>query len=147
MSDTCQELLGALKKLSFKQENALRELIQGATIAEAADAVGISSRTVFRWLQLSAFSARLREGQSEALTKSLYRLQAASGLAVDALPANLNDGNAWVVQAAAIGILDRAMKARELFEFGDLAERIARLEKWSRHGNQAKAIAGSFGKN
>lgn len=136
-----------MKKLSFKQEMVLRQLIQGATIAEAADAVGITSRSVFRWLQVPLFSGRLREAQSEALTKSLYRLQAASGLAVDALLANLSDGNAWVVQAAATAILDRALKAREIFEFGDLAERIARLERWSRHGNQAKAIAAPFGKN
>ncbi len=65
-----------MKELSFKHEMVLRHLVRGATIAEAAAAAGRSSRTVFRWLQLPLFGARLREAQTEALTQSLYRLQA-----------------------------------------------------------------------
>ena len=52
---------GHANKLSKSQAKALQVLTQGGTVDEAAEAAGVSERTVYRWKDTPAFSLALVE--------------------------------------------------------------------------------------
>ena len=113
-----------VEKLSRKQSLAVVTLLT-QSLKDAAEAVGVSEKTLWRWMQLDHFAAAVRSAQHKALTDAIGQLQAVSLQAVQTLVANLASEVGSVSNRAAIAILDQAIKGRELLDF---AERLASLE-------------------
>lgn len=113
------------EKLSRKEELAIVALLTRPTVAEAAQACGVSEVTLWRWMQQDAFREHYRQARRTALEGAIATLQQASGEAVATLRRNLTCGLASVEVRAALGILEQAIKGAELL---DQAERIASLE-------------------
>lgn len=88
------------------------ELLAGSTVADAADAAGISERTVYRRLNDPEFQGRLSEARAEFAEHVSDRLAEAASAAVDALVGMLGDASATVRLAAAKTILELGPKAR-----------------------------------
>jgi hypothetical protein len=109
-----------------REDAALSALLAEPTIAAAAQAAGISERTLVRWLAQPDFKARYRAARRQLVEAAIGRLQQAATQAVDALTRNLTCGVPSSEIAAAKAILDNAIKAIELV---DLAERIEQLEQ------------------
>jgi len=114
-------------KLSRKQQAAIAALLTEATLAEAAEKVGVVERTIRNRQKLPEFQAAFRAAAKEVLDRAIGRLQKASGEAVDTLRKNLSSGAASVEVRAAQIIIDQSAKFLEL---GDLEERLATLEQF-----------------
>ncbi|KJS18569.1 MAG: phage protein [Peptococcaceae bacterium BRH_c4b] len=111
-----------------KQEAAIAALLTAPTIAAAAQAVGISEGTLWRWLQLPEFQEKYREAKRQAVAQAIARLQQATTKAVDTLESIMTDDEAPPSSkvTAAKTVLEMAIKGIEL---EDLAARIETLEK------------------
>lgn len=117
---------GGAKKLSYHQERAVAGLLSTRTVAEAAETAGVSSRTLERWLAESdEFVAEYRAARRRVVEGAVSRLQDATTEAVDCLKRSLSCGTPSTEVRAALGILDQAIKAVEVY---DLESRLAVLE-------------------
>jgi hypothetical protein len=120
---------GGGKKLSHHQERAVAGLLSTRTIAEAAAAAGVSSRTLERWLsENDEFVAEYRAARRRLVEGSITRVQEATVEAVDCLKRNLSCGTPSTEVRAASVILDHALRAVELYE---LESRLSALEEGS----------------
>lgn len=73
------------QKFTRKHEALIAALLTEPTHAQAAAKAGISERTLYRWMQQPEFVAAHRRARLLLVEAPLGRLQAAVGLAVDAL--------------------------------------------------------------
>jgi hypothetical protein len=91
-------------------------LLTHRNIEEAAGAVGISAKTLLRWMKEPEFDAACREARRAAFSQSVARLQQASGAAGSALLKVMVDPNtlASTKVRAADSVLDHSAKAIEL---------------------------------
>ena len=107
---------------------ALVALLESRDLKEAAEKVGVSEVTLWRWLRREDFRNAFRELKKEAVSLAISRIQQVCGEAVETLREvmTLGKGEAPRVQAAK-AILELALKALEIEE---LEERIEALEKW-----------------
>jgi len=110
-----------------KREFAIAALLKNATLAEAAASVGMSERTLRRWLRDPQFAADHRAAQREALDFAIAGLKQATGVAT--LRRNLTAGVPSVEVRAATEILSQTARWQELDE---LAERVKALEESER---------------
>jgi hypothetical protein len=113
------------QRLSRKQEQAVAALFDHATIAQAAATVGVSERTLRRWMQEPDFEAEHRAVRRRIVEDAITRLQQLSTAAVLALNRNLTCGNPSVEVRAAQVICDQSYKALEIW---DVIPRLAALE-------------------
>ncbi|MDQ3472426.1 MAG: transposase family protein [Acidobacteriota bacterium] len=113
------------EELTRKQSAAMVTLLTATTLKEAAQALRVSEKTLWRWLQLPHFAKQLRMAQRAIFDQAVGELEAGSVEAVSALRRNLNCGNPFAENVAAIAILSQAHKAQEQNE---LRERLERLE-------------------
>jgi len=115
-------------KLGRRRELALVALLESRDLKEAAEKVGVSEVTLWRWLRREDFRNAFRELKKEAVSLAISRIQQVCGEAVETLREvmTLGKGEAPRVQAAK-AILELALKALEIEE---LEERIEALEKW-----------------
>jgi hypothetical protein len=127
-------LSGHGEKKSRKLEDAIGALLAYPTITEAANSLGLSEKTLRRWLRDPGFCARYRAARRQAMEQSIAAMQQASSHAVDALVRNLNCGVPTAEISAARALLEHALDAGEVV---DLAERIDALE--ARAAEQARA--------
>ena len=72
-------------KFGRKQEEAIAALLSQARIEDAARAVGISVRTLLRWLKIPEFATAYREARRNVILQTIGRLQQASTAAVSTL--------------------------------------------------------------
>src|SRR5262249_37424755 len=72
-------------KLGRKQEEAIAALLTQPKIDDAARNVGISARTLIRWMKLPEFQAAYREARRLTFRQSVARLQQASSAAATTL--------------------------------------------------------------
>jgi AcrR family transcriptional regulator len=100
-------------------------LAAGATIADAAEAAGISERTVYRRLRDFTFVAEVDAARRIMISQTIGILTEANISAALALRELLNSEADYVKRAAAKDIIELALKMR--FEF-DLSERLVRVE-------------------
>lgn len=109
-------------------DKAVLALLQNPTIEKAANAVGISNVTLWRWMQQGEFQARLRAARRQAYAQCIGRLQQASSAAVGTLLRVMTDQSAPAASRvrAAESVLDHASKAIEL---EDLDVRLCDLER------------------
>jgi hypothetical protein len=121
-------MTGHGSKLGRKKELAIAALLSQRNHEEAARVVGISSKTLVRWLKLPEFQAAYQEARRAAFAQSVARLQQASSAAVSTMLKTMLDGNAPApsrVRAAA-NVLNLALRAMEI---EDIAGRVSKLEQ------------------
>jgi hypothetical protein len=126
-----------METLTPKQQVALASLLEHGTVIEAAKACGISTRTLFRWLNEEAFAVAFRQARAQLLETSLSALQAASVDAVKTLRDTLNNAAAKPSEriSAARAVLEFSLKAREVL---DVEQRLAQIEERLARGRFAK---------
>jgi len=114
-------------KLTAQEMRALAALLDRPTRTSAAAAVGITERTLRRWMRKPAFAAALREAQHEIVRETSSRLIAASGKAVTALLLVMvnKDAPPAARVAASKAVLEHAQRA---YELGAVDERLGALE-------------------
>lgn len=112
-------------RLSLKQRQAVAALIAFPTARAAAQAVGISERTLNRWRNAEAFQNAHRQAAEAVWDAALTQLRASQLQAVEALRDAL----------AAPVVSDRIRAARALLDFAlratdaDLEHRLTTLEE------------------
>lgn len=113
--------------LTKRQRAAIAAILSTPTLQQAADQVGVTRRTLYRWLNQAEFRAALAEAQSDALGVVVARLAGLLGKALDVIGLDLGLGvDGKVRLRAALGILGHYAA---LAEFLDLASRVAALEQ------------------
>ena len=111
-----------------KKEQAIANLLQMPTIAEAAEATGIAEITMRRWLRDTDFTVSYRQARRQVVDSAIGCLQQAVADAVNVLVSIMNDkaSPAGSRVTAARVVIDMGLKAVEL---QDLEERIYALEE------------------
>jgi hypothetical protein len=119
---------GNVAKLRPKQEEAIIALLTNRSVEEAARAVKITPRTLYRWLSEPAFDKAYRKARREAFGQGTARLQQASGVAVSAVLKIMVDQNtpASTRLRAADLVLTHGAKA---IEIEDVEARVTELER------------------
>jgi len=114
--------------LSNRQMRAIDALMSGRNVAGAAEAAGVSVRTLRRWRDSPLFTAELQARGGEALEDTARQLSAAMRAAPATIAAIMTDGKlpAGVRLAAAKTALENGMR---LIELTDLMQRLEALEK------------------
>jgi transposase-like protein len=114
-------------KFGRKKEEAIASLLTHRNVEEAARAIGVDAKTLFRWMKLPEFQVAYREARRDAFGQSIARLQQATSAAVTTLLKVMVDPSspASAKVRAADSVLDHAAKA---IEIEDWEARIAALE-------------------
>jgi len=120
------------EKLSRKQESAVVALLTEPTIVAAAQMVGVSEKTLDRWLADPTFAATYRAARKKVFDQAVNTLRAASTEAVQTLRDALSDVSSSIRLRAALGILDFGIKITEMT---DIEERLTALERRAQDGN------------
>lgn len=113
-------------KLDRKKQEAISALLVHPTIEKAAQAVGISEKTLWRWLQIPEFDRAYEQARNRVLAQTISLLHKATGMAVTTLMKNLKCGVPSVEVRAAVAVLDQTFKAREILE---LEQRLTMIEQ------------------
>jgi hypothetical protein len=115
-------------KFGRKKEEAIIALLAQRGVDEAARAVKVTPRTLYRWLKEPAFAQALREARRATFSQCVARLQQAAPAAVTTLLKTLVDpaAPASVRVRAAECIMSHSTKAIEL---EDIEGRLADLER------------------
>ena len=107
--------------------------LSNVTTEAAAEASGISSRTMRRYMQDPAFARAYRDGRRAMLEERVSALQQASQAALETLRTALDDEDANVRVRAARAIFDYAYKGleveRSLRETEELAAEVEELKR------------------
>ena len=129
-------LLDTGKSITAKQAQVLALIVEGATVAQAAEAAGISRHTIYRWIEKdTAFAASLeRAGQTGielAAATMRTATQQATGVMIDimndtSLPAAIRLRAASEISATGFRWTEYLHYARKLDEY---VERVAQLEE------------------
>ena len=115
-------------KLKPKQEEAIPALLSNRTIEEAARAVKVTPKTLYRWLKEPEFDAAYRQARRDAFGQCVARLQHASSAAVSVMLKVLTDSSAPASARlrAADMVVTHSAKA---IEIEDIEARVAELER------------------
>lgn len=116
------------KAITPRQSIAIERLLNGGTVQGAADAAGVSRKTVYKWLSIPAFQEAINNAQAEAIARLSRALIALGGSAIETLGETMSDKTqppAVRVRAADI-VTGRLLTMRESVEF---EARLAELEK------------------
>ena len=124
-------------KFGRKKEEAIIALLTHRNVEEAAKAVGLAPKTLFRWMQVPEFDANYRKARRDAFHQAVARLQQASGAAVTTLLKLAVDQNApaAVKARAAYYILTLGTKA---IETEDIEARVSELEQAAELSKQGR---------
>jgi len=114
-------------KFGRKKEDAIVALLTTRTVEEAARAVGVSTKTLLRWMKEPEFDTAYRAAKRAAFGQSIARLHQLSSAAVTTLgKVMLEPGTPPATRVrAADSILDHTTKAIETEE---IEARVAALE-------------------
>ena len=107
-------------------ELLLTRLAAGATVEQAANAAGISTRTAYRRLADPAFTRRLAQARDELISSALGELVECASEAVATLRALLSASDERVRLGAAKSTLEQLLRLRETLT---LSQRLAVLER------------------
>jgi len=115
------------EKFSRRKEQAIAALLTVPTAGEAAKTVGISSVTLWRWMQDPDFRDRYAAARRQVVQEALATIQTISKEAAGVLRTIMNNSNspAAVRVAAAKIIIDMALR---IVEIDELLVRIEKLE-------------------
>ena len=122
------KMSGNVSKLKPKQEEAIIALLTNRSVEDAARAVKITPRTLYRWMNETEFDKAYRKARRAAFGQGTARLQEAAGAAVSAMLKILVDlsGPASTRLRAADMVLSHAAKA---IEIEDIEARVTELER------------------
>jgi hypothetical protein len=131
-------MLGNGARFRQKMEQAIAALLSHRNVEDAARAVGISTNTLRRWMQVPEFQAACRDARQKILSQAIGQLQNAAGAAAKTVLRIMVDPTvpAGIRLRAAEIVLERAVSVGEVDETEDrLArlERIAGLDMSTRH--------------
>jgi hypothetical protein len=117
--------------LTPKQDQAIIALLNEPTIAKAATALGVSERTLHRWLEDETFHRAFRKARREAFAQAIAVTQRYAPMAVHTLAKVMTDTS---VQASArVSAATNLLRfGREALELDDLAGRLEALERDSK---------------
>lgn len=103
-------------QLKPKQQKALDALIESGSVQEAADAAGVSRRTVTTWIREPGFLDALRAAEDGSVKAMARRLLAVSDQAITVVVELMGDpkASAAVRLRAADTVLERLLQLREL---------------------------------
>jgi transposase-like protein len=115
-------------KFGRKMEEAVAALLTQRNVEEAAKAVGISTRTLLRWMKEPEFQAAYREARRTAYSQAVARLQQGATAAATTLLKVMLDQTtpASVRVRAAECVMNHSSKA---IEIEDVEARVAELER------------------
>jgi hypothetical protein len=115
-------------KFHRKKEEAIVALLSHRTVEEAANAIGIATRTLLRWLQISEFRKEYLKARREVVCQGVARLQQATGAAGITILKLMTDPNvpASVRLRAAEAVFSLALKGVEV---EDMDVRVTELEQ------------------
>ena len=115
-------------KLGRKQEEAIAALLTQRNTEDAARTVGVTPKTLLRWMKLPEFKAAYREARRAAFGQSIARLQQATSAAASTLLKVMVDPStpASTRVRAAESVLTHAAKS---IEIEDLDARVTALEQ------------------
>jgi transposase-like protein len=120
---------GSGVKLKPRQHQAVRLLLEGKTVSETAEGVGVTERTLFRWLAEPVFRAEVVSAEQKVLETTSRRLLVLSEQAVNYLEQVLNSpaerGSNVRLRAVQV-TLEQLVRVRELVE---MEQRISELER------------------
>ena len=127
VADSQTEKTPAAKSERLK-EATIVALLTSSSIEDAAQSVGISETTIYRWLKMPDFQDALTEAKREAVRVAVAKLQQGAGEAVDALKGIMSDSKAPASArvSAAKTVIDMALKSTEIEE---ITKRIDELER------------------
>jgi hypothetical protein len=128
---------GNVTKLRPKQEEALVALLSNRNVEDAAHAINIAPRTLYRWLNEPEFDNAYRRARRAAYGQATARLHQASGAAVSAVLKIMVDSSAPAstrLRAADI-VLGHAAKA---IEIEDIEARVTALEAAAQSGQELR---------
>jgi hypothetical protein len=128
-------------RLPRRKEAAIAALLTSASIAAAAEKIGVSERTLRVWLKDVTFASEYRAARASILEHALGVCQGAAISAVSCLLRNTTCGKAAVEVAAAGKLLEHSIGAVELF---DLSQRVAELEQQIKAQGAGYANRGTF---
>jgi transposase len=112
-------------RFSTRQKRALAALLVEKSTRDAAASVGLSEKTLYRYLQDPAFQGALKQAQDDLTRDAVRRLTAGLGAALGALEELIAGDDATNRRLAAVAWLTQALKLRE---FAELERRISELE-------------------
>jgi len=112
----------------FKQEEAIIALMTHPTVEEAARAISIGPKTLYRWLQTPEFAAKYRAARTAAVCQAIARIQQTSRVAVTTLHRLMVDTNTPASVRARVSetILTLSIKG---VETEDILVRLTQLER------------------
>jgi hypothetical protein len=109
-----------------KQERALAALLTSPTIAAAAEAIGVTEKTLRGWMRDPTFDEAYRAARRQAVDHAVTLLQRLCRKAVGTLARAMGSSNPNVQVRAATVVLEMAMRGVEL---GDLAAEVEALKQ------------------
>jgi transposase-like protein len=113
--------------LTHKQEKAIMLLLQNKKIEEVAQELGISTKTLYRWLKQDVFKKRFAEVRQELFNEALDSLKTLTKQAIDTLDDILRNGTKETSRVTASKtVLELALRLKEVEE---LERRVEELEK------------------
>ena len=119
-------LNGPAMKIRAKHKQAIELLSSGMAIGECAQAVGVSARSIYNWMDDQDFSELLRKRTSEKIERLNVRSIMASDKALSVLLDGL-ESRSESIRIRSASIIKRGMaNAIEAF---DLYSQIARIEE------------------
>lgn len=115
-------------KFGRKQEEAIAALLVSRNIEEAAKAVKIAPKTLWRWMKVPEFAQAYREARRATFAQAVARLQQASSAAVTTLRKVMIDPGSPASSRvrAADSVLDHSLKA---IEIEDIEARVSAIEQ------------------
>jgi hypothetical protein len=113
-------------QINHKQEKAIAALLREPTIEAAARKAGVALRTLKGWLVLPEFAAAYATARHQILERTVDRLLATTGEAVETLRESLKADRTADRIRAAVAILEHAHKGMEA---GELAREVAELRQ------------------
>lgn len=136
--------------MAGKQRNydlAIAALVQGSTMAAAAQAAGISDATLYRWTKQEDFRMEYALAKARATQLPLEKMRDAYERAIEKLVEMMNVGEDYMQLNAARTLMDASRRGPEIAlmegRLRVLEERQARLEAILRARTQADRTSGS----
>ena len=128
-------MTGHGSKFGRKKEEAVAALLVQRNLEDAARAVGISAKTLLRWMKEPEFDAAYRTARRAAVGQAVTRLQQGTSAAATTLLKTMIDPTtpASVRVRAAECVMNQATKA---IEIEDIQARLAALEQEAQKADQ-----------
>jgi hypothetical protein len=121
---------------SRRWELAIGALMSEATVEAAARKARVGYRTLKGWLALPEFQAAYRQARQEVVERTVARLLALTGKAVETLDRNLTCGRPAAEIRAAELALAQGYKGVEVLDLAQEVEELKRLIQEMRHGQR-----------